>query len=166
MDLSRICAEQRKSEPMLKTQLRFGRKDIEIYTKLKGEDKGYRKVTLTDFTDMSKIAKFNAKIKWKRYQDKPPRRTQKTWKDFGQRPSTLGQIQQQGTIYKNAGKEMEVDYDTPAGGKNPLTRANSNTTTSAAKKHKQQRQRSSDEEEILSGSEEHQIRTTTTTNVL
>ena len=55
MALNRICAEKRKLEPNLKTQLRFGRKDVEVFTKLKGEDGGYRKVSLEDFTNMDDV---------------------------------------------------------------------------------------------------------------
>ena len=33
--LSRICTEKRAANPLLKTQLRFGKADVEVYTKLK-----------------------------------------------------------------------------------------------------------------------------------
>ena len=91
MALNHVCAEKRKEEPGLKTQLRFSHKDIDIYTKVLGEDTGYVKVDLEDFTNMSQIPEFNHQITWKRYQDKPPRRRTTLREDLGTRPSTLGQ---------------------------------------------------------------------------
>ena len=89
MCLNRICADKRAEDPGLKTQLRFGKNDIEVYTKTKGGDAGYRKVKLNEFTDMTLVPNFNHEIKWKVFADKPPRKSCK-WVDKGQRPSTMG----------------------------------------------------------------------------
>ena len=92
MGLNRICTEKRKLDPSLRTQLQFGSKDVEVFTKYKGEDKGFRRVRLSELTDMSAVPAFNYNVKWKRYQDKPPRRINTCWEDPGQCPSTVGQI--------------------------------------------------------------------------
>ena len=46
MYLNKVCTEQRAADPSLKTQLRFGRSDIEIYVKYKGQPKVYMQVTV------------------------------------------------------------------------------------------------------------------------
>ena len=72
--LNSICTERRKKYLSLKTQLRFGHRDMEVYTKYKGEEGGLRKVDLEDFCDKKMIPPFDMKIVWKQYEDKPPRR--------------------------------------------------------------------------------------------
>ena len=129
MSLNQICAEKRKNDPTLKTQLRFGKKDIEVFTKTKGEESGYKKVDLDDFTDMSLVPEFNFAIKWRKFTDKPPRRAQKIWEDLGQRPSTMW-MQQKTNHMKQTGDPTTRNPE------NVLTRANSNTTTSRSKKLK------------------------------
>ena len=49
MYINKICTEKRAAEPLLKTQLRFGRRDIEVYIKTKDEEAGYKKVALEEF---------------------------------------------------------------------------------------------------------------------
>ena len=36
---------------------------MEVFTKLRGDDQGFRKIKLEDFTDLKLIPRFNAKIK-------------------------------------------------------------------------------------------------------
>ena len=43
MYLNSVCADRRSEDPTLKTQLRFGEKDVEIYVKTKGEEGGVQK---------------------------------------------------------------------------------------------------------------------------
>ena len=78
MSLNRICMEKRKEDPNLRTQLRFGSKDVEIWIKHKNDDKGFRRVDLEDFTDQD-VPDFNHTIKWKRYPDRLPRRINRVW---------------------------------------------------------------------------------------
>ena len=66
MALSKICAERRAQEPDLKTQLRFGRADIEVYTKYRGEAAGYRVTKLEDFTDPKLLPAFDHSIRWRK----------------------------------------------------------------------------------------------------
>ena len=72
--INKMCTEQRRLDKALKTQLRFGHGDIEVFMKYKGEDAGYRLVKLSEFTDITAVPEFNHKIRWKRYVDRPPRR--------------------------------------------------------------------------------------------
>ena len=58
----------------LKTQIRFGKKDIEIFVKNKGEGVPFRQIKIKEFTDITKVPCFDHSIKWRRYVDKPPRR--------------------------------------------------------------------------------------------
>ena len=71
--LNQICAEQRRLDSSLKTQLWFGHGDIEVNTKHKGEGVGFKLVKLSDFTDIMAVPKFDHRIRWKWFVDKPPR---------------------------------------------------------------------------------------------
>ena len=72
--LNRICAEKRKADSKLKTQLRFEHGDIQIYIKYKDEDSGIKLVKMGDFTDIKEVPPFNHSLRWKRFMDRPPRR--------------------------------------------------------------------------------------------
>ena len=72
--LNQICKEAGGKDNTLKTQLRFGQKDIEIFVKYKGENAPFRMVKIEDFTDPKLVPKFDHSIKWKIFEDKPPRR--------------------------------------------------------------------------------------------
>ena len=166
MYLNGICTEKRRSDPNLKTQLRFGKKDVEIFTKVKGDTAGYRKVEIHDFTDPQEVPEFNHKIKWKNFVDKPPRSSVNRWKDRGQRPSTIGQQPPtRKIVHNNPPRRTSEDADIeklghPARGKEDgrMTRANSNTTTSTKKQQKRYNTVSSeeDDEEMNSGDEDSQ----------
>ena len=72
--LNRICADKREADHNLKTQIRFGDKDLIILTKRKGESEPYRIVDFEDFTGDRQIPPFDMTIKWRIQQDRPPRR--------------------------------------------------------------------------------------------
>ena len=124
MALNTVCAEKRKEEPGLKTQLRFSHKDIDIFTKVTGEDTGYKKVALEDFTDMALIPDFNHQMKWKKYQDKPPRRRTTIREELGTRPSTRGQSTSTNTDFRQAKQTTQ---------KHQLVRTNSGTSATSNK---------------------------------
>ena len=75
MYINKMCSEERSKNSSLKTQMRFGPKDIEVYTKLKGQDKPFRKVELEVFVDMKELPNFDHKLSWKTNENRPPRRT-------------------------------------------------------------------------------------------
>ena len=161
MFLNKICAEKRKENPLLKTQIRFGKRDMEVYTKIKGEEQGFKKVHLEDFTDTKLIPKFDLRIKWRRYKDKLPRNPNNHWEDLGERPSTRNISANKRTVNQMrkktdsangqsfAKRQEDHSPNTTAGILSqaepasrqtenilPVTRQNSNTTTSISKKQK------------------------------
>ena len=74
MALSRFCAEKRREEENLKTQIRFGHNDVEIYVKRKGENEAYKKVSLNKFMGTEKLPKFDMSVIWKKQRERPERR--------------------------------------------------------------------------------------------
>ena len=72
--LNGVCRDKRMEDKDLKTQLRFRKKDLEIYVKYRGENAPFRQIKLEDFTDMSVVPPFNHNIKWRWYEEKSPRR--------------------------------------------------------------------------------------------
>ena len=74
MSINRICTDRRAEDPRLKTQLRFGKSDVELYTKYRGEEAGYRLAKLGDFMDTMELPQFDHDLKWRRVVEKPPRR--------------------------------------------------------------------------------------------
>ena len=149
MCLTKICKDMRTEEPSLKTQLRFGTRDIELYTKTKGEESGFKRIELNEFTDMTRVPEFDPTIKWKRYVDKPPSRKDKNWEDRGQRPSTMGQQSRerygwkQKEVVNSAGDEDPASRNLETG----LIRSNSNTTNSQSKKQRLEAESSSSDGE-------------------
>ena len=72
--LNKICKDKRTEDPDIKTQLRFGPKDIDIFIKYKSEGVPFKLVKIEDFTDANRVPGFDHSIKWKCFLDKPPRR--------------------------------------------------------------------------------------------
>ena len=72
--ISNICKMKREENSDLKTQLRFGIKDIEVFTKWKGKDEGFKKTNLQEFLGEESIPNFEHDIKWKKKVDRPERR--------------------------------------------------------------------------------------------
>ena len=67
MFLSRKCADARKeSGNTLKTQMRFNKHDVEVLTKVKGSEEGYKKIDLSEICDADDIPSFDASIKWRK----------------------------------------------------------------------------------------------------
>ena len=72
--LNKICKDKRTEDTDIKTQLRFGPRDIEIFVKYKSEGVPFKLVKIEDFTDATRVPAFDHSIKWKCFTDKPPRR--------------------------------------------------------------------------------------------
>ena len=70
MALSRECADRRRTNKDLKTQIRFGKRDIELFTKEKGKGEAFKKVDLGDFMDTKNLPPYNHKISWKIHAEK------------------------------------------------------------------------------------------------
>ena len=137
-----------------------------MYTKLRGDDQGFKKVLLEDFTDTKMIPKFDAKIKWRRYKDKIPRIPNNHWEDRGERPSTrninsnkdlqhrnkTNTDKTQRTVSKpvvlNTSSTVEDPSTRQAEHIPPVIRQNSNSHTSLSKKQKRYTSPSSSDEEV------------------
>ena len=140
MYVNGICAEKRKLDQSLKTQIRFGKRDIEVFTKYKGEEAGFKKIKLCDFTDISEIPEFDWGIRWRRYQDKPPRPRIHRQEVPRQRPSMRTQMEDE-----NPGDPAGRSQQPPQ----TLVRRNSNTLNSDSKKPRIEESSSSGEDEDL-----------------
>ena len=125
MALNRICTERRAEDPWLKTQLRFGRADVEIFTKRKGGEAGYRLANLNDFIGQQQLPPFDHNIRWKKFIDHPPRITVTYKKTLEQDPLRIDRAASQ-----PGGILLEGAASQPTG----ITRANSNTVNSNSKK--------------------------------
>ena len=157
MALNRECTGQRAADPNLKTQLRFGTHDVELFIKYRGEQSGYRQIKLSDFMDTNSLPSFDHKVHWKRFVDQPPRRkvtyksvtavtaksvTAVTAKSVtavtGQNTAVTNSVTAVKTVTGVTGSMDTVEN--PTGGKSPritgLTRANSNSLSSESKKQK------------------------------
>ena len=64
MALSEICKEKRAANSNLKTQVRFGRKDLEVFVKVKGQNEPFKKEDLENFTDTKALPMFDHNILW------------------------------------------------------------------------------------------------------
>ena len=72
--LNRICMDERKRYPDLKTQIRFRTSDLEVLTKAKGSQEPFRKVDLNDFIGDEDLPAFDHSIKRKKHKERPARR--------------------------------------------------------------------------------------------
>ena len=71
MVIGQKAAQRRAIDKSLKTQIRWGSKDIEIFTKVKGSNEPLRKVKLTTFMELPDI---DMKAQWKIREELKPRR--------------------------------------------------------------------------------------------
>ena len=72
--LNSICKQKRLENSNLKTQVRFGTQDLEVMVKLKGSNEPFEKQDHNDFVGEASLPEFDEKIKWRKYQDRKPRR--------------------------------------------------------------------------------------------
>ena len=143
MALNRECTGQRAADPNLKTQLRFGTHDVELFIKYRGEQSGYRQIKLSDFMDTNNLPSFDHKVHWKRFVDQPPRRkvTYKSVTAVTAKSVTAVTTNSVTAVKTVTGVTGSMDtVENPTGGKSPritgLTRANSNSLSSENKKQK------------------------------
>ena len=72
--LNRVCAQKREEDPTLKTQIRFGERDLIILLKKKGSNDPYRMENLQSFMEDEELPPINMNLKWKFNEDRPQRR--------------------------------------------------------------------------------------------
>ena len=68
--ISRVCAEKISHDKDLKTQICFGSKDIEIFTKIKWSGEGYKIEDLSSFMEDVELLVFDNYIQWKKRDEK------------------------------------------------------------------------------------------------
>ena len=74
MAINRVCKDKRAEHGDLKTQIRFGTKDIEIFTKWRGSGEGFKKTSLLEFMGDEETPEFDDTVKWRKRVDRPTRR--------------------------------------------------------------------------------------------
>ena len=72
--IAKMCAEKRLQNKNLKTQMRYGMHDVEIFTKLKRSEEGFRKANLEDFMETAELPAFDHELSWKRRSERFERR--------------------------------------------------------------------------------------------
>ena len=112
-----MCSAKRKEEVGMKTQLRFGAKEIEVYTKFRESGEGFKKVNLMEFMGENDLPPFDHSIRWRRRIDKPERRI-----------PNYGRTRHPNSEHPAKEKKGEV---TP-----PITRQRSETLNTEAKRHR------------------------------
>ena len=113
MAVAKKAAENRAVEKMLKTQIRWGDKDVEIFTKKKGNDELFSKVDLMEFMGGSSLPEYDMSIKWTMRKEGLPRRKLEFERKAGAPPSSR----------KNKSFQMEAEEHTE--NTRPMTRKHS-----------------------------------------
>ena len=72
--LNKICKSKRQEDGRMKTQLRYGKDDLEVWTKMKGDDEPFSLVNMKEFVDGHEVPDFDDKMKWHSHRDRQPRR--------------------------------------------------------------------------------------------
>ena len=72
--INKICARKRAEDDSLKTQVRFGERDLHIMTKLKGSQDPYFNEDMETFLEGERLPEIDLTIKWRFQEDRPPRR--------------------------------------------------------------------------------------------
>ena len=156
--LNSVCTARRAEDKSLKTQLRFGRKDIEIFTKYKGDDGPFKKVRIDDFTDGEAVPLFDHSVKWRKFEDKPPRRGRLEGPACGQRERQQLPPQQHPVEAATALPKPHPVVE-PVQATNPLVRQHSDSSNSSKigneKKAKLSSKSSSDDDMDDSSDDSH-----------
>ena len=82
--LSRFAHDIRSKNKNIKTQVRYGNKDVELWTKTRGEDERYERMEMEEVEREAQLPKFDHLVRWQKRPDRPPRRLispTKSWPD-------------------------------------------------------------------------------------
>ena len=74
MAIAAKATERRSGDSKLKTQLRWGEKDVEVYVKTKGSQEPLKKTDLYDFMEGTTLPEYDNNIKWKARPERRQRR--------------------------------------------------------------------------------------------
>ena len=66
MAISKECTRRRSEEKDLKTQVRFGSRDVEVYFKQRGEQDGYRQIKLEELMSGTNLPSFDYSAVWRK----------------------------------------------------------------------------------------------------
>ena len=72
--INKICRDKRQENQNLKTQVRFGSRDLEVMIKTKGDKEPFTRVDLKEFIGEAIIPNFDDSQKWRHQPDRRPRR--------------------------------------------------------------------------------------------
>ena len=115
MAISNICSEKRSKNTELKTQMRFAHKDIEVLTKLRGENEPFRVVDLAEFIEGNQVPEFDYKIKWRYTVDKPRKKREGRDTDARYPGRNDADVRNLGRSKADARNPRRTDADAPAG---------------------------------------------------
>ena len=90
--LSKKCQEIRTKDKDTKTQIRFGKTDVEVYTKTRGHNEQYRQIKLEDICEIRDIPSFDFDIKWRRKDEQAQRRRADQSPARGKPPSMINSV--------------------------------------------------------------------------
>ena len=88
MFLNTECTRYRGNYPEMKTQLRFGSRDIEVLVKVKGTSEPYKHVPYEEITDPREIPYFESNIRWTQKTERPVRRKLEVFRQVDDRMET------------------------------------------------------------------------------
>ena len=74
MAVSRRAADKRGDDNLLKTQIRWGKRDIEVFTKTKGTNEQFKRTNLKEFMGPVFLPDFDMDVEWKVNKGDKPRR--------------------------------------------------------------------------------------------
>ena len=134
MAVSEHCKVVRNRENDIKTQMRFGDKDVEVYVKQKGGKEGYKQVDLNEFMEGEYLPQFEHKLSWKKQETRPVRRKLNYRRETdippsGQKPN------------ENPAERKETS------GKTTLTRQHSTETEEVEKRKKRKTENEKEQED-------------------
>ena len=72
--LSKFAQELRLKDKDTKTQIRYGKCDVELWTKNRSQDERFSQMNMDDIEREQRLPKFDHTIRWTRKKERPPRR--------------------------------------------------------------------------------------------
>ena len=72
--LSKFAQELRLNDKNTKTQIRYGKCDVELWTKNRSQDERFSLMNMDDIEREQRLPKFDHTIRWTRKKERPPRR--------------------------------------------------------------------------------------------
>ena len=110
MAISSVCKDRRKEDGDLKTQLRYGTKDIEVHIKYRGSGEGFRKTNLREFMGEIDLPSFYHTVRWRKRKDRLGRRITNYRKTGRSEEPATGKEQEGGpTLIRQRSETKDTD---------------------------------------------------------